>query len=52
MVVEERVMESRPSVTYSNYQADSYRDNGNIYATNPVMVQEETVLRQPGYRAF
>lgn len=52
MVVEERVVESRPSVTYSNFRADSYVDNGNMYATNPVVVQEETMLRRPGYRAF
>lgn len=51
-VVEERIVESRPSVTYSNFRADSYVDNGNIYATNPVVVQENTVLRQPAYRAF
>lgn len=51
-VVEERVIESRPSVSYSNFRADSYRDNGNMYATNPVMVQEETVLTRPGYRGF
>lgn len=45
-VREEQFVQNRPeSVTYSNFRADEYKDNGNIYSNNSVVVENR--VRQP-----
>jgi hypothetical protein len=49
-VVEEQFVESRPaSVTYSNFRADEYKDNGNVYSNNSVIVENEVIPSRTSY---